>query len=446
MSLESEAVSPDPACRKPPGFRLGRALHKCADWIASSPDAHPRNIQRQLLRHSLTKGRTLLVSVVASSLMAATAAVMTATAWAYAWLLAELVVGSFRIATVGAFVKAEESGRTGNSAAPIFGGLGSFIIMSAGSTQCVAYGEWPLIVMSGMGLATLIGAISSRNAGTPRYGFILICILALPFSLAALVSPLPYMFLLGIQLPLCSIAVIFVMLENYGVLLALYQSEHENRRLAHHDLLTGLPNRSMNLKRFDELLAGLAASPDETRNSFTVFCLDLDGFKDVNDRLGHAAGDVVLMALADRLRDSVRHFDFVSRTGGDEFVILLPGISAEGAATIADRIIAHVGMPFDVGHGEPVRIGVSIGSASAPGDGETADELMRLADQAMYEAKRRGKDRFVPYDTVPRASFEDGGVELAPQADADARIAEATAPTGRSRNRLFPLPLRSKSL
>src|SRR6187551_3122566 len=116
MSFEFEPVSPDRAHRKPPRFRLGRALHNCADWIASSPEAHPRTIQRQLLRHSLTKGRTLVVSVVASSLMATAAAVMTATVWAYAWVLAELVVGSFRIATVGAFVKAEDSGRTGNSA------------------------------------------------------------------------------------------------------------------------------------------------------------------------------------------------------------------------------------------------------------------------------------------------------------------------------------------
>ncbi len=424
MSFEFAPLSPDPANREPAGSRLSRALHDCAGWIGASPTAQPRNIQRQLLRQSLTKGRTLVLSIVASSLMAFVAVAMTGAAWAYAWLLAEVAVGSFRIATVGAFMKAETSGRTGNSAAPMFGGLGSFAVMSAGSYQCVASGEWSLIVMSGMGLATLIGAISSRNAATPRYGVILICILALPFSLAALTSPLPYLFMVGIQFPLCACGVIFVMLENYKVLLALYRSEDENRRLAHHDLLTGLPNRSMKLKRFDELLAGLS-SPDNARNGFTVFCLDLDGFKGVNDRLGHAAGDTILMALADRLRDSVRVFDFVSRTGGDEFVILLPSISAADAAVIADRIIARVGMPFDVGDGEPVQIGISIGSASAPADGETADALMRSADQAMYEAKRRGKDRFVPYGTIPNHAMGADGVDLAPAADADARIARA---------------------
>ncbi|MDO9061756.1 MAG: GGDEF domain-containing protein, partial [Bradyrhizobium sp.] len=163
---------------------------------------------------------------------------------------------------------------------------------------------------------------------------------------------------------------------------------------------------------------------------------------------GHAAGDAILVALADRLRDSVRIFDFVSRTGGDEFVILLPSISTADAAMIAERIIARVGMPFDIGHGQPAQIGISIGSASAPADGETADALMRSADQAMYEAKRRGKDQFVPYGAMPRDPMGSDGVELAPAADADARLADSRIQfqADGSGNRRFPLPMRSKSL
>lgn len=295
--------------------------------------------------------------------------------------------------------------------------------------------------MSGIGLTSLIGAVSSRNAGTPRYGFILICVLTLPFSLATLISPIPHLFIIGIQLPLYAAGVIFVMLENYKVLLNLYHSERENRRLAQYDLLTGLPNRNMNLKRFDELLAGPRATAGKMQRDLTVFCLDLDGFKEVNDCFGHAAGDALLIAVADRLRDSVRAIDFVSRIGGDEFVILLPAISPADAAEIARRIIARVEAPFDVGLPAPVHAGISIGSACAPGDGETADALLRSADRAMYEAKRRGKGIFVPHSTLTAEM-----VELAPAADADARMAKTASGKAKTGNRHFPLPFRSKSV
>jgi diguanylate cyclase len=137
----------------------------------------------------------------------------------------------------------------------------------------------------------------------------------------------------------------------------------------------------------------------------------------VNDRYGHAAGDALLVALADRLRDSVRTVDFVSRIGGDEFVILLPAISSAEATDIAKRIIARVEAPFELGLQAPVHVGISIGSACTPDDGKTADALLRSADRAMYEAKRRGKGLFMAHD-----AFEVEPVELAPSADADARV------------------------
>ena len=124
-----------------------------------------------------------------------------------------------------------------------------------------------------------------------------------------------------------------------------------------------------------------------------MFCLDLDGFKAVNDELGHASGDAVLAEVAKRLRTSVRDVDFACRLGGGEFVILLPDISNDDAVAIARRIIAHVSEPFEFV--PSARIGVSIGIAAAPRDGNSADELLSAADRAMYEAKRRGKGGFV---------------------------------------------------
>jgi diguanylate cyclase (GGDEF)-like protein len=440
MSIESDHDQQ----RRRSGSHLNRALQRCVDWLVADPNAHPPDIQDQLLHQSLTKTKTLVVAVVASALLASVVAVITAAPWAYAWVLAEFFFGGIRLALMHAFLKAEAAGRNSSAIAPIFAAMASFSVLSAGCYQCVASGQWPLISMAGIGLASLIGGVSSRNAGTPRFAFLLICILTVPFSLACLISPAPYVFLIGIQLPLYACGVIFVMLDNYKVLLNLYRSEHENRRLAQYDPLTGLPNRIMNQKRFEELL-GLRA--DNMPRDITVFCLDLDGFKDVNDRLGHAAGDAVLAALAGRLRDSVRPLDFVSRIGGDEFVILLPAISSAEATDIARRIIARVEAPFNIGLPAPAYVGISIGSARAPGDGETTDALLRSADRAMYEAKRQGKGLYVPYNSLQAET-----VELAPAADADALMAAATGKvrsgTGkvRSGNCQFPLPSGSKSL
>jgi diguanylate cyclase (GGDEF)-like protein len=145
----------------------------------------------------------------------------------------------------------------------------------------------------------------------------------------------------------------------------------------------------------------------------------VDGFKGVNDRLGHAAGDAVLVAVANRLRASVRDADFVCRIGGDEFVILLPNITHGEAAEVARRIIAQISEPFEFA--PTARVGVSIGIASAPRDGATADELLSAADRAMYDAKRRGKGGFVVHVSSAEAN-------LAPSEDAHARLAAAVIP------------------
>ena len=240
----------------------------------------------------------------------------------------------------------------------------------------------------------------------------MMCMLALPYSLAAIMSPIPYLYVVGLQTPLWLVGMISILRENYKILLDLYRTEQENLRLAHHDILTGLPNRIMKQKRLNELLGGPLPSTRE-REHFTVFCLDLDGFKEVNDKFGHAAGDALLVAVARRLRDSVREQDFVCRVGGDEFVALLPSLSDDEAASIAGRVIDKISKPYEIGLSAQPRVGVSIGSACAPRDGADADELLRSADHALYEAKRRGKGIYV----AQPASISEV-VELAPVADA----------------------------
>ncbi|MBR0758456.1 GGDEF domain-containing protein [Bradyrhizobium jicamae] len=415
------AVLPDtPVDAAQPAQRKSR-LRVCVDWLLAGLHPEPDEVRKELLHQRASKIKTLAVAIFASLLTASIAAALTGTAWAYGWVAAELVLGSIRVYLMLADIaKAKAAQLTGTTIAPIWAGLASAILISAGCYQCVASGELPLILMAGIGIANLVGGISSRNAGTPRYGALLICILTLPFAIATIVSPIPYLFIIGLQTPLYTAGMIFLLLENHKVLLNLHRSEHSNRQMAHHDLLTGLPNRALNQKLFADLLAVPASEVTSQRSKLAVFCLDLDGFKGVNDGFGHAMGDAVLVQVAKRLRGCVRDVDFACRLGGDEFVVLLPDISDDDAISVARRIIARVSEPFAF---EPAaRIGVSIGIAAAPRDGNTADELLIAADRAMYEAKRRGKGGFVIH--VP--NVESGS--LAPTEDTHrGSAAEATA-------------------
>jgi diguanylate cyclase (GGDEF)-like protein len=391
-------------------------MRACVDWLLAGTHPEPDEIRKDLLHQRASKTKTLAVAIFASLLTSTIAAALTGAIWAYAWFAAEVVLGATRVYLMMKDVaKAKAAQQTGTTIAPIWAGLASAILISAGCFQCVTSGVLPLILLAGIGIANLVGGISSRNAGTPRYGALLICILTLPFAVAMFLSPIPYLFLVGVQTPLYTVGMIFLLLENHKVLLDLHRSELSNRQMAHHDLLTGLPNRAQNLKLFGELLARPAPDAASPKSKLTVFCLDLDGFKAVNDGFGHATGDAVLVAVAERLRVSVRDLDFACRLGGDEFVILLPDLTDDEAEAIARRVIARVSEPFAF---EPAaRIGVSIGIAAAPRDGGTADELLSAADRAMYEAKRRGKGGFVIH--VPSVE----NVSLVPTVNDNSKVA-----------------------
>lgn len=170
----------------------------------------------------------------------------------------------------------------------------------------------------------------------------------------------------------------------------IWQKNQDLRRRAFHDALTSLPNRALLMERLEHHLVLAAREP----RGLAVIFLDLDGFKSVNDTLGHAVGDDVLVAVAGKLTALVRQSDTVARLGGDEFVVMLDNpASADEAAHIAARIIAVVNEPT-VLRGKSVRVGTSIGIAMHPAGGSSAAALIKGADSAMYQAKHAGKNTF----------------------------------------------------
>ncbi|EXJ16263.1 GGDEF domain-containing protein [Imhoffiella purpurea] len=164
------------------------------------------------------------------------------------------------------------------------------------------------------------------------------------------------------------------------------RAEARSEFLASHDTLTGLPNRRTQKDRF----ARAAARAAREGGAVAVLFLDLDSFKQVNDTLGHSAGDRLLCVVADRLRDCLRRMDSVCRHGGDEFLVLIGDAQdREKVGVVADRIIQSVRMPVDL-EGERVQVGCSIGISLYPDDGDDFELLVGCADQALYRAKRRG--------------------------------------------------------
>lgn len=160
--------------------------------------------------------------------------------------------------------------------------------------------------------------------------------------------------------------------------------------LAHHDVLTDLPNRIL---LQDRLSQAIEVARRQCRQLAVMF-MDLDGFKHINDSLGHAVGDGLLQSVAQRLVACVRHSDTVSRQGGDEFVLLLPYIEhAEDAARSAQKMLTALALPYQI-DGNDLHISVSIGISIYPDDGQDVETLIKCADTAMYVAKENGRSNY----------------------------------------------------
>jgi diguanylate cyclase (GGDEF)-like protein len=171
-------------------------------------------------------------------------------------------------------------------------------------------------------------------------------------------------------------------------LIELAQKEAQARQLAYHDGLTGLPNRSLLQDRFHQAIS----QAQRHRKPLALLLLDLDEFKRVNDKLGHASGDKLLKALAQRLSAGIRGADTACRYGGDEFVVMLSEIdNSDTAVTLAVELGTRLGQPYII-DGYQIHMTVSVGTAVYPTDGKTYDALIKQADLAMYRAKGTGSN------------------------------------------------------
>jgi diguanylate cyclase (GGDEF)-like protein len=206
---------------------------------------------------------------------------------------------------------------------------------------------------------------------------------------------------------LLCLAVVFVskMTTTRAETQRIVEMEDGTRNKSQCDALTGLPTRAQFLVRVERIVQYGHINPDFR---YAILFVDLDGFKPINDRLGHKAGDAVLRHTAKLFQGCLRQGDVVGRYGGDEFTFLLNMINDPADATsIAERILTKLQTPINVG--EPVQVGASIGIAFNSTLNETVDDLIRDADRAMYQAKAQGKNRYVISDQadIPKAEIRE---------------------------------------
>ncbi len=200
--------------------------------------------------------------------------------------------------------------------------------------------------------------------------------------------------LLTIILPLVALGVLATGYLSRTMFRRLRRASDALRHEAKHDALSGLPNRVEMIDKIENFFHRQRI--ERTKLRAVAAYIDIDRFKDINDTLGHEAGDQLIKAVGERLKARLRPQDFLSRFGGDEFAILAMPKGSGRHAAIAERIAQVFALPFSI-QGQSIRVTASVGLAVAPDNGVTADQLIRHADIALYEAKNQGRDRAVMF-------------------------------------------------
>ncbi|HVI27253.1 GGDEF domain-containing protein [Hansschlegelia sp.] len=361
-----------------PRWRLTR-------WLTDAGPDVPEDIRRALVASLFGTLPIFAGGVLNSLLVSGLLALRLQTAPFILWFVSELLIcGARLVVLLRAFARAKEGRDTPTD---IYLGLGLLWSASVGygAFMSLLSGDWVVSTIACMSAGAMIGGIGFRNFGAPRLAALMIALSLGPTVLAAPFSGEPILLLTLIQIPFYLVSMRLAAYKLNALMVATMLAERENDRLARHDPLTGLSNRA-GLNREMEARGERRAA---------LLYIDLDGFKSVNDGHGHAAGDELLKAAADRLRQLLRAGDVAARIGGDEFVIIALGVDRRQAPAFGERLIRELGAPYEIQRGLVVRVGVSVGVALAPDHGDDVSELLDTADDALYRAKTAGKSQCV---------------------------------------------------
>ena len=338
-------------------------------------------------------------------LVAAVLAVRIGTPAFYIWAVFEIVLAALRFRLLLACRAALGRGTEGPVDLYILLSVLWGVGIGYGSFIGVTSGDWPAALITCVSSAAMLGGLCFRYFAAPRLACAMLIVAAVPGAVACLMIGQPVLLIVALQIPLYVFAMTAAAFWRNKVMVRALTAEHDNAHRARHDSLTGLLNR-----------VGLGEAVDALPPDAPLACffLDLDGFKQVNDTLGHAAGDQLLTMVASRLTAASYDDELIARIGGDEFLLLAPVDDAGAALRRGEELISAVaGLPYIVGD-QGALIGVSVGAALRLRSGATLELLLAAADEALYRAKSGARCRcVVAGDEPPDRAYDDDDIGLA---------------------------------
>ena len=352
-------------------------------WLADPGAKVPAAIRPQLLAQLLSSPVAIVMGALTGLIVAGACYVRADTpVFAVLGVLEAALLG-LRLAALRSIQRKQSAGTEPAVDLPVLlsviwcslQGLTAFFAMQTGDTV--------LMVLSATMIMAVIGPLCSRNYAAPRLAFLLVCLCDLPFVAGLLATGEPWFLVLLVMTPFFLLGAMQITLTYHAAMVRALTAEMTNLENARHDPLTGLLNR-----------AGLNASLEQVDDAdpLAIVAMDLDGFKEINDQYGHAAGDAILEQVAHRMQAVMRECDLLARLGGDEFLAVLLNLPTGKVEMVAERLLRTIrDESYTIPGGPEVHVGISIGYACLPEDTRSIPTLREYADSALYAAKDAGK-------------------------------------------------------
>jgi diguanylate cyclase (GGDEF)-like protein len=372
-------------------------------WVVSSAQNLSADNRQILLANLFTRTASIIFASICEISVCATAYYLYPRALYAGWSAAVVALLIARVVLIRVCWRRSVRNLPTPTSAFLLASLLWALLFGVGTFLCNTSGNQTLFLLGNVCAVGVIGGLAGRNAGTPRLVLLQISFILALLGLGAALSPGSGKLVLLFQAPFCAAGFFTVALRSNRDTVALLLARENSHRLAHHDSLTGLPNRARITEILQERTAAGSLRQDHV---FAVLLIDLDGFKAINDSLGHAAGDQILQEAAIRLRDVLPAGDLVGRLAGDEFVAISEGPHVQrDIHVLAERIVKTLARPFVLSEAW-VHIGASVGISLYPQHAQTGPQLLICADRALYAVKRSGKSAFAIFDAGRHASDE----------------------------------------